>query len=285
MQRMCPTADAELARWWGERARAAASPGAARALVEMNSQIDVRDVLPAIHVPTLVVHRAGDVDVAVEEARYLAARIPSAQLVELPGVDHFVAVEPDAILDAVEPFVRARGHSAPAAVAAPPDDGPGERVLATILVTDLPHAADELGRLGDRRWAELLRRHDVAVREELRRHAGEDVDNAGEGFVAIFDGPGRAIRCAVTLRERLGALGLAVRIGMHTGEVVRCPSDVRGIAVHTAARVAAQAEPGEVLVTATTRDLVAGSGLLFDDRGERSLKGLDGARRLFAVAA
>ncbi|HEU0336289.1 MAG TPA: adenylate/guanylate cyclase domain-containing protein, partial [Gaiellaceae bacterium] len=282
LQRMCPTADVELARWWGERARAAASPGAARALVEMNSQIDVRELLPALRVPTLVIHRTGDVDVAVEEARYLAARIPSAQLVELPGVDHFVAVDPDAILDVVEPFVRGRPQvpSAPTA-----DDGPGQRVLATILVTDLPHAAREIERLGDRGWAELRRRHDEAVRDELRRHSGEDVDNAGEGFVATFDGPGRAIRCAVNVRERLAELGLVVRIGLHTGEIVRCPQDVRGIAVHTAARVAAQAEPGEVLVTATTRDLVAGSGLAFDDRGERSLKGLDGARRLFAVAA
>jgi class 3 adenylate cyclase len=270
---LSPSADDALAAWWVARARAAALPEDARRLLELTSQIDVRDVLPALHVPTLVVHR-GSGYVLPEESRYLAARIPGARLVELAGADHVVNVDPDAILDVVEPFLLEAGGAAAA----------GEsRVLATILVTDLVGSTATLSRLGDAAWSELLGRHHDAVRAELARFAGVEVDTAGDGFLASFDGPGRAIRCGIALQQRLAGLGLAVRIGVHTGEVERRGAGVSGIAVHTASRVAAEAVAGEVLVTATTRDLVAGAGFAFTDRGERELRGLGEPRRLYAV--
>jgi class 3 adenylate cyclase len=274
MQAMCPSADEAMARWWGERCRAAASPGGIRALMEMNSRIDVRDLLGSIHVPTLVVHRDADVDVGIDEGRYVASRIPGARLVELPGQDHFVAIDPDQILDVVEPFVTGSHPTAPIGT---------ERVLATIVVTDIAGSTETAARLGDAEWAKLLAAHHRCVREELARFSGEEVDTAGDGFLALFDGPSRAVRCALEVRRRLEEIGLAVRVGVHTGEVERAGADVRGIAVHLAARVAGAAEPGEVLVTATTRDIVAGSGLEFDDRGEQALKGFDEPRRLFAA--
>jgi class 3 adenylate cyclase len=274
MKVMCPSADEPMARWWAERCRAAASPGSVRTLLEMNSRIDVREVLPAIRVPTLVLHRARDVDSNVAEGRYIASRIPGARFVELSGADHFVAIDPDQILDAVEPFVTEVVDQPPAS---------RDRVLSTILFTDVVGSTETATRIGDAAWADLIARHDRAVREELGRFAGEEVDNAGDGFLALFDGPSRAVRCGLEIRERLRRLGLDVRVGVHTGEVERAGADVRGIAVHLAARVAGAAEPGEVLVTATTRDIVAGSGLEFDDRGEQALKGFDEPRRLFAA--
>jgi DNA-binding SARP family transcriptional activator/pimeloyl-ACP methyl ester carboxylesterase/predicted ATPase len=275
MRFMCPSADEAMARWWGERSRAAASPGAVKALVEMNSQIDVRAILPTIHVPTLVVHRRSDVDVSIEEGRYLAERIPGARLVELAGVDHFVAIDPDQILDAVEPFVAELAGFVPSVV--------DSRVLATLLVTDIVGSTGIATRLGDRAWADLLASHHAAVREELARFSGEELDTAGDGVCALFDGPARAIRCGLSVRDRLAALGLSVRVGLHTGEIERRGPGASGIALHVAARVAEEAAPGEVLVTATTRDIVAGSGLAFEDRGERLLKGLEEPRRVFAA--
>jgi class 3 adenylate cyclase len=227
-------------------------------------------------VPTLVVHRGTDVDVNVEEGRYIAARIPGARFVELPGADHFVAIDPDQILDAVEPFVPGSASAA----RAPVDHG---RVLATVVVTDIVDSTETAARLGDAAWSSLLSRHHEVVREELGQFSGEEIDTAGDGFLALFDGPSRAIRCGLAVSRRLGELGLAVRVGVHTGEVERAGTDVRGIAVHLATRVAAAAAPGEVLVTTTTHDIVAGSGLAFDDRGERALKGFDTPRRLFAA--
>jgi DNA-binding SARP family transcriptional activator/pimeloyl-ACP methyl ester carboxylesterase/predicted ATPase len=277
LKNMCPSADDAMARWWGERCRAAASPGAIRTLMEMNSLVDVRAILPSIHAPTLVVHRVDDVDVSVEEGRYVARSIPGAKYVELSGADHFVAVDPDQILDAVEPFVA--GCTQPA-----PEPGDTGRVLATVLMTDIVDSTGALARLGDRAWADLLARHDEIVRSELARFSGELVDSTGDGVLVLFDGPSRAIRCGGAIHARLAALGLAVRVGVHTGEIERRPDGPRGIAVHLAARVLAEAGPGEVLVTATTRDLVAGSGLAFADRGERLLKGFDEPRRLFVVS-
>jgi class 3 adenylate cyclase len=274
MRMLAPSADDAMARWWRERSRAAASPGAVRALVQMNSLIDVRAVLPSIHVPTVVVHRTDDARTRLEEGRYIAERIPGARFVEIPGADHFVAVDADQILDVVEPFVAE-------ALDAPPP--PRDRVLATILFTDLAGSTELATRLGDAAWADLLARHDRAVRNELGRFAGEEVDNAGDGFLALFDGPSRAVRCGLEIRERLRRLGLDVRIGVHTGEVERAGADVRGVAVHLAARVAAAAAPGELLVSSTTRDLVEGSGLAFEDRGERELKGIERPRRVYAA--
>jgi class 3 adenylate cyclase len=276
---MCPSADEELARWWGARARAAASPGAVRALMEMNSMIDVRDLLSTVQAPTLVVHRTGDRAVLVEEGRYIAARIPDARLLELPGVDHFVAIDPDQIVDAIEPFVTGGASTPPPA----PHEPPTDRVLATILLTDIVSSTETAVRLGDRAWAALLDEHHALVREEVTRFRGEEVDAVGDGFLALFDGPARAIRCADAITRRVRTLGLNVRAGVHTGEIERVGKGARGIAIHVAARVSAEAGPGQVLVSATTSDLIAGSGLVLDDLGERALKGLDGPRRLFAL--
>jgi DNA-binding SARP family transcriptional activator/pimeloyl-ACP methyl ester carboxylesterase len=260
MKFMCPSADEAMARWWGVRGRAAARPGAAAALLEMNSLIDVRAVLPAIRVPTLVVHRVGDLDAKVEEGRYLAERIPGARFVELAGNDHFVAIDPDEILDVVEPFV------AELAGVTPSDD---DRALATVLVIQLDEHGARLGPY-----------HDI-VRAELARFSGEQGEETGAGSLALFAGPSRAIRCGLAVRERAEQLGLSIRVGLHTGEIERRGSAARGIAIDLAARVAAEAAAGEVLVTATTRDLVAGSGLRFAASGNRYLEAFGEPRRLF----
>jgi class 3 adenylate cyclase len=270
---MAPNADAALRHWWAARARAAASPGAARALVEMNSLVDVRDVLPAISVPTLVLHRAGDRDSRPDEGRYIADRIPDARFVELSGEDHVPWIDADQILDEVEEFLTG---VRPPAVAS--------RVLATILFTDLVGSTEAAVALGDRAWTDLLAAHHHAVRRALARFGGEEIDTAGDGFLVVFDGPARAVRCALAIRDEVAELGLEIRAGLHTGEVERVDGSIRGIAVHLAARVAGQAAAREVLVTSTTRDLVAGSGLSFVDRGERTLKGIDEPRRLYAAA-
>jgi class 3 adenylate cyclase len=270
---MAPSADAAMVAWYQRRGRAALSPAGARDLILMNSKADVRELLPSVQCPTLVMHRTGDRDSRVDEGRYIAARIPGARFVELSGEDHVPMVDPDQILDEVEEFLTG---TRPAPVS--------DRVLATVLFTDLVGSTETAGSLGDASWAALLRAHNEAVRRELERFSGEEIDTAGDGFLALFDGPARAIRCALAVREALGALGLEVRAGVHTGEVERRAGDKpRGIAVHIGARIAPCAGPGEVLVSATTRDLVAGSGLEFEDRGEHELKGVEGMRRLYAA--
>lgn len=269
---MAPNADPLMKRWWATRARAAASPGAARDLILMNSQIDVREVLPTVSVPTLVLHRTGDLDARPEEGRFIADRIPNARFVELPGTDHIPWIDPDQILDEVEEFLTG--------VRRLPET---KRVLATVLFTDLVGSTERVRTLGDRAWADLLAAHQADVRRELEHFGGEEIDTAGDGFLAVFDGPARAIRCAQAVRAAAASLELEVRAGVHTGEIERVDGAARGIAVHVAARVASEAGSGEVFVTATTRDLVAGSGLEFEDRGERPLKGIEEARRLFAA--
>lgn len=273
LSRMAPSADEAFTRWWMARARAAASPGSARDLVLMNSQVDIRDVLATVQAPTQVIHRAGDRDARVEEGRYIAAHIPGAQFVELSGDTHVPFWEPEDIVDEMEEFLTG---VRPTHV----DD----RVLATILFTDLIGSTERLDAVGDRAWAELLGRHHHVVRHELSRFSGEEIDTAGDGFLALFTGPARAIRCALAIRDGLAELGLEVRAGIHTGEVERSRGEgPRGISVHTGARIAAAGSAGDVLVSATTRDLVAGAGLVFADRGEIELKGI-GVRRLFAAA-
>jgi len=272
MHRMSPSADEAMGRWWAARARAAASPGAARDLILMNSQIDVRALLPAIRVPTLVLHRSGDRDSRPEEGRYIAGRIPGARFVELPGDDHFPSIDGDQILDEVEEFLTGVRR------AAEPD-----RVLATVLFTDIVGSTERAATLGDRAWIELREAHHAIVRRELGQFRGREVDTAGDGFLATFDGPARAIRCAGAVAEAVRELGLEVRAGVHTGEVELTGDKVGGIAVHIGARVAARAEPGEVLVSSTVRDLVAGSGISFADRGAAELKGVPGEWRLFSV--
>jgi class 3 adenylate cyclase len=270
---MAPSADAAMVRWWHARARASASPGAAKALILMNSQIDVRSVLPAIQVPTLVLHRTGDRDSRLEEGRYIADHIRGARFIELEGEDHSPAVDADQIADEVEEFLTGvrRGPE--------PD-----RVLATVLFTDIVGSTERASALGDQRWRELLERHHAVVRRELVRFQGREVDTAGDGFLATFDGPARAIRCARTIGQALGDLSLEVRAGLHTGECELLGEKVAGVAVHTGARVAAQAAPGEVLVSQTVKDLVAGSGIEFEERGVRELKGIPGEWRLYAVS-
>jgi class 3 adenylate cyclase len=268
---MAPNADAALRAWWARRSRAAASPGAARDLILMNSQIDVRAVLPTIRVPTLVLHRTGDRDARPEEGRYIGEHTPGARFVELPGEDHFVSIDADEILDEVEEFLTGTRP------AREPD-----RVLATVLFTDIVGSSQRATDLGDRAWRQLLGRHHAAVRRQLERFQGREVDTAGDGFLAAFDGPARAVRCGCAISEAVGELGLEVRAGLHTGEVELTEERVTGIAVHTGARVAALAAPGEVLVSSTVKDLVAGSGIRFEDRGEHELKGV-GAWRLYSV--
>ncbi len=271
MKLMCPSADEAMARWWGERCRAAASPGAIKALNEMNSLIDVRALLPTVHVPTLVVHRGTDYDVKVEEGRYIAERIPGAHFVELPGADHFVAIDSDQILDVVEPFLIECG-----AADRPADK---DRALVTLLATEIARST-QTSELDQRN---LIERHHEVVRAELARFRGHEVQVSGEGTLATFDGPARAVRCATAIVRALLPLGLSVRAGVHTGEVEVEADRVRGVAVEIAARVAAESAPGEVLVSQTVKDIVAGSGLEFTDRGSRAFEGVPGEWRLLAV--
>jgi pimeloyl-ACP methyl ester carboxylesterase len=265
--------DERVRRWWATYLRMSASPGAVAALTRMNWHVDVRDVLPSVRVPTLVLHRSADALMPVENGRYLAAHIPGAGYVELPGDDHLpFAGDQDAILDEIEEFLTGvrRGPDA-------------DRVLATVLFTDIVGSTEHAARLGDRAWRALLDRHQGLVRTELERWRGREVDTAGDGFLATFDGPGRAVRCACAIRDGVRALGHEIRAGVHTGEVELHGEGVAGIAVHIGARVAALAGAGEVLVSSTVRDLVVGSGIAFEDRGVHELKGAPGEWRLFAV--
>jgi DNA-binding SARP family transcriptional activator/pimeloyl-ACP methyl ester carboxylesterase/tetratricopeptide (TPR) repeat protein len=263
MKAMCPSADEPMARWWGERCRAAASPGAIKALNEMNSLIDVRALLTAIRVPTLVVHRGTDYDVHVEEGRYIAERIPGdARFVELPGADHFVGIDPDQVLDVVEPFLAECGGGAIAPS--------GDRVLVTLVAADIARSDAPGG------WHEIMR-------TELARYRGRELQRPRDGMLASFDGPARAVRCASAIAEAAGAVGVVVRAGVHTAEVEVAEGRMRGSALDIVAAIAAAATPGEVLVSQTVRDLIAGSGLEFADRGSRSLAGIPGEWRLLAV--
>lgn len=253
--------------------RAAASPGAVRAVMQMNREIDVRNVLPAVRVPTLILHRTGDRNIRIEHARYMAEGITGARLVELPGDDHMPWIgNSDALLDEVEEFLTGVRH------------GPEpDRVLVTVLFTDIVGATQKAAELGDRNWRELLEEHHAVVRRELGRFRGREIDTTGDGFLATFDGPARAIRCASAVVDAVKPLGLAVRAGLHTGECEIIGEKLSGIAVHIGARVVALASPGEVLLSSTVKDLVAGSGLRFQERGTHVLRGVPGEWQLFAV--
>jgi class 3 adenylate cyclase len=271
---LAPSADEAFRRRAVAYFRRSASPGAAVALLRMNTEIDVRPALPTIGVPTLVLQRVGDIDVNVEEARWIAEQIPGAKLVELPGDEHLIwAGDVDGLADEVEEFLTG-SRPAPAS----------DRVLATVLFTDIVGSTERASQLGDRRWRDVLEQHHRLVRRELERFRGREVDTAGDGFLATFDGPARAVRCGRSIQQAVDELGLEVRAGLHTGEVELAGEKVAGIAVHTGARVAALARPGEVLVSSTVKDLVAGSGLKFVDRGTHELKGVAGEWRLYAVS-
>jgi class 3 adenylate cyclase len=274
----CPSASDEELKALASYFRNALSPGDSVALSRMNLAIDVRDVLPTIRVPTLVLHHEHDPWVVVGNGRYLAQHIPSATYVEFPEEGHIPsAATSGPFLDEIERFLR-RAWAAGAWEESEPD-----RVLATVLFTDIVGSSERAAALGDRGWRELLEQHHELVRRQLVRFRGREVDSAGDGFFASFDGPARAIRCACAISESLRELGLDVRAGLHTGECELVDGKVAGIAVHTGARVASQAGPGEVLVSNTVKDLVAGSGIDFSDRGVAALKGIPGEWRLFAV--
>jgi class 3 adenylate cyclase len=265
--------DQSYRQWWATYQRLAASPGAAVAVMQMNKEIDVRAIVPAVRVPTLVLHRAHDRMISVEQARYLAGHIPGARLVELAGADHAPWVEDTGVLlDEVEEFLTGARR-------APESD----RILATVLFIDIVGSTERAAALGDRRWRDLLGAYYAVARRELARFRGREVDTAGDGLFATFDGPARGIRCAASIANGVRTLGLEIRAGLHTGECEVIGEKVGGIAVHIGARVVAEARAGEILVSGTVKDLVAGSGLSFEERGARSLKGLPGTWPLYAV--
>jgi pimeloyl-ACP methyl ester carboxylesterase len=268
-------ADERFVEWWARFERLVASPSAYEELARIFTEVDVREVLPSIHVPTLVIHREGDRIVLERQARYVADQIENATLVELPGEDHlpFVA-DADAILDEVERFVTGRMPIRQI-----------DTVLATVLFTDIVDSTRRQAELGDVGWKDLVERHHAIVRDLLVTHRGEEQDTAGDGFFVRFDGPARAIRCARSIVESVRSLGIEVRAGLHTGECEIVDGKAGGIAVSIGARVMANAGPSEVLVSQTVKDLVAGSGLAFEDAGEHELKGVPDRWRLYRVPA
>jgi class 3 adenylate cyclase len=257
--------------WWGRMQRSAVSPGMARRLMEMTAQTSLRAVLPTIRVPTLVTHVTGDRLVAVRHGREVASLIPGARFIEYPGEDAYGWCDPPGMSD-IEEFLTGR-RSTPAQ----------DRVLATVLFTDIVGSTEQVSRLGDRRWSSQLEDHDRIVRAGLRRWRGTEIKSSGDGFLATFDGPARAVSCAAEIVDGVASLGLSVRAGLHTGECELRGGDVAGIAVHIAARVMHEAGPSEVLASSTVKDLVVGSGLRFADRGPHALKGVTDEWRLYAL--
>jgi pimeloyl-ACP methyl ester carboxylesterase len=259
--------------WWGKLQTHSMTPADALAFMRIAFNIDVRHVAPSIHVPTLIIHRVGDRVCHVENARWLARNVSGARYVELQGIDHAPFAGANDILPEIQEFLTGRRESVDT-----------ERVLATVLFTDLVGSTEVIRERGDHAWRDLLERHNMAVRHELARFRGSEIDTTGDGFLASFDGPARAIRCAVAIVNAVTGLGLKVRAGLHTGECERVDGELAGIAVHVGARIAATAGAGEVVVSSTVRDLVAGSGLELVDRGLHQLKGVEEPWRLFAVA-
>jgi class 3 adenylate cyclase len=273
-----PTSEGDVAfqEWWGRFERLGADPGAAIALMRMNSQIDIRGILPSIHVPTLIIHRTGDTLIDFDGGELLAELIPDAELVELPGTDHlpFVGEDPLRIVDEIEQFLTG-AKSEPVV----------DRVLATLLFTDIVDSTITAATVGDERWRNLLHAHDSAVRNELDRFRGVEIKNTGDGFLATFDAPARGIRCALAICEAVRAVGLEVRAGLHTGEIHLVDGDVKGISVHIASRVADLAGPRQVIVSRTMKDLIAGSGVTLEPYGTHSLKGVPDQWELFRASA
>jgi class 3 adenylate cyclase/pimeloyl-ACP methyl ester carboxylesterase len=258
--------------------RVSVSPGSAAGYIRMNMDVDVCDVLPLIRVPTMIMQRSEGSGWGVESSRYLEQHISGARYVELPGADFVPYLgDQDVLFAELERFL--------ADIAEGKTDAQADRVLATVLFTDIVGSSEKAVSLGDRAWRELLERHHAVVRRELARFRGVEVDTAGDGFLASFDGPARAVRCACAIVEAVPELGLEVRAGLHAGECELANGKVAGIAVHTGARVASLAQPREVLVSSTVKDLVAGSEIDFEDRGSHELKGIPGEWKLYAVSA
>jgi class 3 adenylate cyclase len=267
--------DAESRSFYGRLERSTASPGMMVALGQMFLDLDVRDVVPSVRVPALVLHRTRDRLVNVRHGRWLAENLPNARIVEFEGDDHpFLYENPDEWLGEIQEFLTG-------ARAVPVSD----RMLATVMFTDIVDSTRTAVELGDKRWREVLERHQRAVRDDLERFNGREVKSTGDGFLATFDGPARAINCAQAILQSSEPLGISVRAGLHTGECEVMGEDIGGIAVHIAARVSARAEPQELLVSRTVKDLVAGSGLAFTDRGAHTLKGVPDTWQLYAVEA
>ena len=267
--------NALMRTWWARYQRLAASPGAAVTLLRSAFETDARSVLPAITAPVLILHRTGDSFTGPEHGRYLAKHIPGAKLVELSGIDHlFFGEDMEPLLAEVQEFLTGVRE------AREPD-----RVLATVMFADIVGSTEHATRLGDREWRNLLNRYYAIARRQFARFRGREIGTAGDGLFATFDGPARAIRCGVAIADAISVLGIAVRVGIHSGECEVIGDNVGGIAVHIGSRIAGQAVPNEVLVSSTVRDLVAGSGIPFEDRGRHSLKGVAGEWMLFAVAA
>jgi pimeloyl-ACP methyl ester carboxylesterase len=275
IEQRCPSManDERFRNWWARAQRSSASPAAAATLLRMNGQIDIRHILPVISVPALILHSANDRTIDIGAGRHLAKEIHGARFVELQGPDHIPYLsDADVIADEIEEFLTGVRH-------APEPD----RVLATVLFTDIVGATEKAARLGDRTWHDLLDGHHALVRRELTAHRGREIDTAGDGFLVAFDGPARAVRCARAISDKVRSLGIEVRAGLHTGECEVMGDKLGGIAVHIGARVASLAGAGEVLVSSTVRDLVAGSGLSFHGRGTHALKGVPGDWQLFVL--
>lgn len=265
--------DPRFRDWWGAALRMSMSPGAARAMLEMNSDIDVRAALSAIHVPTLIVHRTGDMATPVEGGRFLAAEIEGARIVELPGDDHFPWLgDADAVLEAIEEFVTGERSGLVPNVA-----------LASMLFTDIVSSTKKAADLGDREWTALLKTHDSLVQGAVSRFEGREVKHTGDGSLSVFEGPARGARCWLYLRDRLHDIGLSIRGGLHTSEIELVNGDLRGLGVHIAARLMGLAAPDELIVSSVVHDLSAGSGLTFAERGVHELKGVPGAWHVYGV--
>ena len=265
--------DTHYREWFAKLERLSASPGAAVAIARMVMQMDVRDVLPTIRVPTLVLHKRDDQAVPFEEGKYIADHIPGAKFVELPGSDHWPWIGHEEAVEEIQEFLTGMREGAEP-----------HRAVATVMFVDIAGSTERAAELGDRRWADLLESFYSVVRRELDRHRGREIDTAGDGFFVTFDGPARAIRCATALTEAVGRLGLHIRTGIHTGECERMADKVSGIGVVIGARVGALAGPGEILVSRTVRDLVVGSDLSFEDAGEHVLMGVPDRWHLYRVA-
>jgi pimeloyl-ACP methyl ester carboxylesterase len=275
LERLAPgmAGDDAFRSWWARFERLIHSPGSALAYLRMQAEVDIRQVLAAIRPPTLVIQRRNDVYRDPGNSRYLAEHIPGARYLEVPGREHLIYLgDQDAIIEEIEEFLTGARR------------GPvSSRLLATVLFTDIVASTERAADLGDERWRELLEAHRSILRQEIERSRGREVATAGDGFLATFDGPARAVRCAIAARDAVRSLGLEIRAGVHTGEVEQVGEDISGIAVHIGARIASEAQAGEVLVSTTVKDLVVGSGLRFEDRGSPVLKGVPQEWRLFAV--
>jgi len=265
--------DPEMRNWWAASLRASLSPAAARAMVAMNASIDIRGALPAVHVPTLIIHRTGDQANPVEGGRFIASQIDGARFLELPGDDHFPWLgDAETILGEIEAFVTGeRSGAVP------------NQVLASLLFTDIVSSTDKAAKLGDRDWIALLKTHDGVIKAEVARYGGREVKHTGDGTLSTFEGPARAARCWLSISNRLGEIGLAIRGGLHTSEVELVNGDVWGIGVHIAARLMDLANPGELVGSSVVHDLSVGSGLTFIERGTHKLKGVPGDWRVYGI--